>query len=675
MPHTRHVLPQTATSYRGACQSNSGVAGNICAAGQETSSIDTTCQQQSNPDDETEYEVCQLPQSPTPALEYSIESLSDDGFYHVSPGPSPAGTKTSASAERKTDAETCRERVPRLFNYGLDKPGNIVSPSSEIAKNEIPSANNSDQDSELDRHGDSRDSDGTTEEHTLDQYDPFQVLRADLLQSAQDRLLRWVASASYTAPPEDRLLSRKRIMTTDRPPRLAYPEEEEETRGSELRIVSAKTGYFHLACPFQLSSPDKYRDCLKPHGLLSVKDVISHLHKAHRGLPFYGRDLFSCARALLPWKTVQSNATSTMANICSRAQCTPSPKTGQRYPLRQKKAGVSKESRRGNGKRRRVSTGNNKNNNPGDSDDEGSSDERGQSNDDDTKDKNRLWACLYYASDPHTHFRCLGKYSIKRFPDVVQHLERCHVLQESLYCPKCWQQQTSLSDRDAHVRDCRSPNLPRSGRLYDDELGQVKDMLKSLRGRTDEDKWFAMWDRIFAGRPRPHSPYVEQGMAEPAGVLRRNSELALQVKMPQLLGELGAQPSPQDITTFVAAVVSIAFQVPSGGPQHVGMSLIGDQDSLTHPSRGLQSGHAPHNIPAVPSNPSHSQLLAGDQFHYGNQPLYEGSTTTILDIDEWPMHVGPLIPYLSPANPCSTNPTDDFGNSFSLFGFEHSPWP
>ncbi|KAH8679414.1 hypothetical protein BGZ61DRAFT_535808 [Ilyonectria robusta] len=674
MPHTRHVLPQTTTSYRGACQSNSGVAGNICAAGQETSSIDTTCQQQSNPDDETEYEVCQLPQSPTPALEYSIESLSDDGFYDVSPGPSPAGTKTSASAERKTDAETCRERVPRLFNYGLDKPGNIVSPSSEIAKNEIPSANNSDQDSELDRHGDSRDSDGTTEEHTLDQYDPFQFLPADLRQFTHDKFLTWMASARYAAPPEDRLLPRKRIKTADRPLRLALAEEEKETRDSELVTVSAKTGYFHLACPFYLSSPDKSRDCLLPHGLHSVEDAISHLQKAQRGLPFYGRGHLSCVRALLPWKTVKSHAIPPMANICSRAQCTPSPQTGQRDPLRRKKAGVSKESRKGNRKRRRVSTGNNKDNNPGDSDDEGSSDERGQSNNDAAEENTRFWACLYYASDQHNHFHCLGKYKLRRFADIMQHLERYHRLPR-FYCPKCWHKQKTKTAQDAHIRDCSSPNLPPPEQLYDDKVDQLKDMLKSRRGSADEDKWFSMWDMIFPGRPRPHSPYVEQGMAEPAGVLRRNNEPALHAEMPRLLEELGAQPSPQDIATFVAEVVSISFQVPSRGPQHVGMSLLGDQASLTRPSRGLQSGHAPPNIPAVPSNPSHSQPLAGDQVHCGTQPLYEWSTTRFFGLDEWPMHIGPPTPYLPPANPFSTNPTDDFGNSFSLFGSEHSPWP
>ncbi|KAH7000679.1 hypothetical protein EDB80DRAFT_866686 [Ilyonectria destructans] len=519
-------------------------------------------------------------------------------------------------------------------------------------------------------NGDSWDSDETTGEYTLDQDHPFQALFPDLLQLASDKFLTWAASASDAAPPEDRLPPRKRIKRADSPPSLVCPEEEKETGDSELVEVSRDDGFFHLACPFYVKNLDKHRDCLQSHGLNSIGDLTSHLLKSHR------RGLFSYASALLPWTTVKSNATSTMANICYRDQYSPSPKAGQRDPLRQKKAGVSKEREKGSRKRRRGSSGNNNNDNPGDSDDEGSGDERGQSNDDAAEDKTRFWACLFYASDPHNHFRCLGKYSIKRFSDVVQHLERCHALHESFYCPKCWRQQISRAGRDYHIRDCSSPNLPpRPGRLYDDELAEVKERLKSLRGYTNEDKWFAMWDMIFPGRPRPDTPYVEQGMAEPAGVLRRNNEPDLHAEMPQLLGELGAQPSPQDIATFVAAVVSIAFQVPSREPQHVGLSLIGDQASLTSPSRGLQSGHAPPNIPAVPSNPSHSQPLAGDQFHYDNQTLYEGSTTMIPATDEWPMHAGPLIPDLSPANPFSTNPTGDFGNSFSLLGSEHLPWP
>lgn len=196
-------------------------------------------------------------------------------------------------------------------------------------------------------------------------------------------------------------------------------------------------------------------------------------------------------------------------------------------------------------------------------------------------------------------------------------------------------------------------------------------MLRSLRGCTEEDKWFAMWDMIFPGRPRPHSPYVEQGMAEPAGVLRRNNEPALHAEMPRLLGELSVQPSPQDTARFVAEVVAIAFQVPSREPQPVGLSLIVDQVAPTGPSTGVQSGHASPNIPAVASNPSHSQSLAVDQFPYGNQPWYRDSTRMNSVADQWPMLA---VPDLPPAEPFATNPTGHLGNSFSSSQSDNLPW-
>ncbi|KAH6976455.1 hypothetical protein BKA56DRAFT_449326, partial [Ilyonectria sp. MPI-CAGE-AT-0026] len=140
----------------------------------------------------------------------------------------------------------------------------------------------SDQDSKLDSNDESLDSDGTTEEYTLDQHHPFQVLRPDLLRFAYDRVQTWVASARYAAPPEDTLPPRKRIKRADWRPCLVYLEEEKETRDPELVIVSRFDGYYHLSCPFYAHDPDKYKDCLQHHDLHSIEGVISHLERHHK---------------------------------------------------------------------------------------------------------------------------------------------------------------------------------------------------------------------------------------------------------------------------------------------------------------------------------------------------------------------------------------------------------
>ncbi|KAH6976454.1 hypothetical protein BKA56DRAFT_618366 [Ilyonectria sp. MPI-CAGE-AT-0026] len=472
----------------------------------------------------------------------------------------------------------------------------------------------------------------------------------------------------------NRLLE-KQLRAAEKPAQPTFPRP--NARTAEKQAPSPFSLPFFLYCsdgpcnqfplpPTPFSYPTWYTKT-KPN-LAPATLCLQVLHAQHEA-PFYVRSLFGYASPLLPWTAGKSTATwVTIANICCGAQYSPSPQTtGQRDPLGPKKAGVSRKGQKGNGKRRAISSVNN-NKNPGDSDDEGSGDERGQSNDDAADNDTRFWACLYYASDPHNHFRCLGKYKLRRFADIMQHLERCHRL-PPFYCPKCWHKQTNKAARDSHIRNCSSPNLPQPERLYDDKLDQLKDMLKGPRGRTDEEKWFAMWDVIFPGRPRPRSPYVEQGMAEPAGVLRRNNEPALHAEMPRLLGRLGAQPSPQDMAAFVASVVSIAFQVPSREPQHVDLSLIGDQASLTRPSRGLPSEYAPLNIPAVSLTHSHSQSLAGNQFPYDNQPWYNPPA------DQWTILAGPLMSGLPPADPFATNPTSDLENSLSLSQSDNLIWP
>ncbi|KAF4426141.1 Telomerase-binding protein EST1A [Fusarium austroafricanum] len=57
--------------------------------------------------------------------------------------------------------------------------------------------------------------------------------------------------------------------------------QEDEDKGLVVRS-HPKRSFFHLACPFYITSPDKYRQCLVDHDSRSIEDLIRHVRHAHQ---------------------------------------------------------------------------------------------------------------------------------------------------------------------------------------------------------------------------------------------------------------------------------------------------------------------------------------------------------------------------------------------------------
>ncbi|KZL71831.1 hypothetical protein CT0861_10333 [Colletotrichum tofieldiae] len=127
---------------------------------------------------------------------------------------------------------------------------------------------------------------------------------------------------------------------------------------------------------------------------------------------------------------------------------------------------------------------------------------------DTANDKNKgglSLACPFYKEDGRKHHKCL-QLQLSRIRDVKQHLSRKHM--QPHFCPSCGRTFRALEDQREHIRlrTCDNGNfLPPDGITQD----QQKDLSARVDRKLQErDQWFAVWDIVFPGKPRPESPYV-----------------------------------------------------------------------------------------------------------------------------------------------------------------------
>ncbi|KAF4954453.1 hypothetical protein FGADI_5232 [Fusarium gaditjirri] len=135
----------------------------------------------------------------------------------------------------------------------------------------------------------------------------------DLQQLLRERFSSWRDGMECTAPPEDRLLSRKRSRASWWESGL--PRAEEEENSEEGFLVASqpecRKTVPHLACPFFINAPKKYEQCLFKNDFDSIETLIKHLLRHHH-MPLY------CPTCRKTFKTLIDRDDHALEKSCTR---------------------------------------------------------------------------------------------------------------------------------------------------------------------------------------------------------------------------------------------------------------------------------------------------------------------------------------------------------------------
>lgn len=185
------------------------------------------------------------------------------------------------------------------------------------------------------------------------------------------------------------------------------------------------------------------------------------------------------------------------------------------------------------------------------------------------------FACPYYKHDPIAHRFCLLRQTLTATNYVKQHLDRYHL--PPIHCPTCGEVFKKRSERDEHIRDlgCERRDFSHPGMT----LQQQEALKRTARNVTQEQRWYAIWDILFPGEPRPASPYVKDPFVE-----------MVEVVMPRWVEQGGPERVGRaGITLVRAGQAGVSGQGGAGEDTEAWRALWTDVSSFTE---GLVNGVA-----------------------------------------------------------------------------------
>ncbi|KAK4198043.1 hypothetical protein QBC40DRAFT_332113 [Triangularia verruculosa] len=177
-------------------------------------------------------------------------------------------------------------------------------------------------------------------------------------------------------------------------------------------------------------------------------------------------------------------------------------------------------------------------------------------------DSLKLLACPFWKLEPEKHRKCF-KMELKNTSRVKQHLERKH--HPDYYCERC--KVVFLEQDDHHQHLTQVCTLVENATLN----GITHQQHRQLSRRSDsdlseEDKWFAMWDIVFPGKPRPSSAYVDRVLSEDICQFlefqQRHGHLiaAEELRRSGILRNFSASDSDQGSEDSESGVTELVFQ-------------------------------------------------------------------------------------------------------------------
>ncbi|VUC29565.1 unnamed protein product [Clonostachys rosea] len=240
-----------------------------------------------------------------------------------------------------------------------------------------------------------------------------------------------------------------------------------------------------------------------------------------------------------------------------------------------------------------------------------------------------LMACPFFRLDPFRYQRCLGKYELRRFSDVKQHLERCHS-PGNYYCDNCQKTWTKEGPWNHHTKNgCDGePTAPDPDKIPMDKLEFLK---KLPRGASDAEKYRMMWKEFFPGEPP--DPYLRDIPTEATSQLRQIQEPNLRHSvLPDLLRKHGVNLGHKQTQAFVEEILAEAYnlnhsrppapvyrqdpdrlsQVPTTSPQLGGGGFISNRQPIHQSPEELQQ---PFRQPKIKPELSLECNLASIQQH------------------------------------------------------------
>ncbi|CCT72123.1 uncharacterized protein FFUJ_13877 [Fusarium fujikuroi IMI 58289] len=137
------------------------------------------------------------------------------------------------------------------------------------------------------------------------------ALTKDLKQLLRDKFASWREGIECTAPAEVNMPPRKRCKVLQCESGFPRAEEEEDNE-EEFVVISSperKKAFFHLACPFFVSAPQRYQQCLVKNDFDSIETLISHLLR-HHNRPLY------CPTCRKTFKTLIGRDDHVLENRC-----------------------------------------------------------------------------------------------------------------------------------------------------------------------------------------------------------------------------------------------------------------------------------------------------------------------------------------------------------------------
>lgn len=224
----------------------------------------------------------------------------------------PASGCVSSASNPSESHQNSEPRITPLFGTKRDRSGRAVSQARSHGHRDHPSFLNPSNvlnkgslftsDSELESHSSSCGCDtdedldsedeavvceySVIEEYTLPENHPFQSVRSSMLEHLSEKIQAWRTTARYVMPPNDGNQLRKRAGVTFGQGQSARFREKEDGPDPQLVVISRPDGYFHLACPFYISNPTRYQQCLLHEDLRRIEEVIRHLQRYHKQPPY-----------------------------------------------------------------------------------------------------------------------------------------------------------------------------------------------------------------------------------------------------------------------------------------------------------------------------------------------------------------------------------------------------